>query len=143
MGNTLKMQLQQEAEKMSGTGRGKLFESALERISELEEREAEMAATVDKLRDFADKVHHWNECTSEYRINYGSNGERDYYRDMAGAALEATPASNLNAHNREVAREAIIAAIDDYKREYCGQGIEALLSSFADIYPAQRYPDKE
>ena len=44
MSDTLKIQLQQEAKKMAGTGRGKLFESALERINELERQQSEVAA---------------------------------------------------------------------------------------------------
>ena len=44
MNDTLKIQLHQEAKKMAGTGRGNLFESALERISELERQQSEVAA---------------------------------------------------------------------------------------------------
>jgi len=52
----LKIQLQQEAEKMAGTGRGKLFESALERINELERHQSEVAArAVEDAIDYAEK----------------------------------------------------------------------------------------
>lgn len=44
MTGTLKIQLHQEVKKMAGTGRGKLFESALERINELERQQSEEAA---------------------------------------------------------------------------------------------------
>lgn len=112
---------------------GRMVEGWAERAEGLERSEVELLATVERLRDAMDII----------RQIANHPPQDKAILKKAIDALEATPPTNLNAVRREVAKEAILAAIEDYKREYCGQGIEALLSSFADIYPAKRYPDKE
>lgn len=46
---------------------------------------------VQRYRDVLIKIANWNECSTEFRIDYGSNGERDYYRNLASSALEEIP----------------------------------------------------
>src|SRR5690554_2518788 len=79
----------------------KIIEQQQQQIAELEQRNNELTAAVERLRDFAYKVENWQECTPEFRVNFGSNGERDYYRKLAKNALAATPQQNLNAVKRE------------------------------------------
>ena len=42
----------------------------------------------DKLVEALEEVAKW-EISLEFRVNYGSNGERDYFRNLANEALQA------------------------------------------------------
>ena len=41
-----------------------------------------------KLKTALIRIAKWDELPWEYGFNYGSNGERDYYRTIATAALD-------------------------------------------------------
>jgi hypothetical protein len=74
----------------------------------------ELAAQVELLRDALDKISNWNELPLEYRVNFGSNGQRDYYRNIASVALKTTPAQCL----LEVKADAVRAAFRPLKAEW-------------------------
>lgn len=119
-------------------GNREVIEMQKQALGELVQREAELEAEVERLREQLSVMAAQHRCGCGHPACNRCRDDVDN-RDV----LRATPRQNLNAVRREVARESILAAIEDYKREYCGQGIEALFSSFADIYPAKRYPDEE
>lgn len=73
-----------------------------------------LAAQVEALRDALDKIENWNECTLEFRVNYGSKGERDFYRNVAKNALAATPQQHL----AEVRAQAVIDAVVSHEVKY-------------------------
>lgn len=77
-----------------------------EDVRKLQSGRNELAATVEALRDALDKIANWNECTSEFRMNFGSNGERDFYRGVAKQALAATPQQHLRDVRAEAVKEA-------------------------------------
>jgi len=62
-----------------------------ERDRFLKQRDA-LAAENKALRDALQRIYNWNLHTAQYSIDFGSNGVRDLYRDIARAALtkEAT-----------------------------------------------------
>lgn len=49
---------------------------------------------VGSYREVLNRIANWNECSTQFRIDYGSNGERDYYRNLAGSALVDIPAES-------------------------------------------------
>ena len=44
----------------------------------------------DTLTQALQQIADWNSHTTEYAVDYGSNGVRDFYRNIARAALSAT-----------------------------------------------------
>lgn len=46
-----------------------------------------MTTQTELLREALTRIARWSECEADYRINFGSNGERDYYRQIALDAL--------------------------------------------------------
>lgn len=77
-----------------------------------------LAAQFEALRDSLDKIANWTECTAEFRINYGSNGERDFYRRVAADALAKTPQHHLREVRAEAGRAGYIAGATDAMAEY-------------------------
>ncbi len=47
---------------------------------------------MNKLIQALETIRAWNSHTSEYAVDYGSNGVRDFYRAIAGQALAEQPA---------------------------------------------------
>lgn len=55
----------------------------------------------DTLTQALQQIADWNSHTTEYAVDYGSNGVRDFYRNIARAALSATqPAQAAQSGNR-------------------------------------------
>lgn len=46
-----------------------------------------MTTNHDALREALKRIEAWDECSPKFRMNYGSNGERDYYRKIASEAI--------------------------------------------------------
>lgn len=44
----------------------------------------------------------WDSCNVEFRINYGSNGERDYYREIASRCIVESPPQCLKQHDLDL-----------------------------------------
>jgi len=100
-----------------------------------------LTATVDALRDALDKIANWNECTSEFRVNFGSKGERDFYRAVAAKALEATPQHHLRQVRADAGRDGFIAGY-----MLCNDGAALLKHNYngmADKYAASILAGKE
>lgn len=53
----------------------------------LDKAEAEIA----RLRSALQRIADWNELDSGFRLDYGSKGERDFYRQLASQALAGCP----------------------------------------------------
>lgn len=85
MNNTLKIQLHQEAKKMVGTGRGKLFESALERQqSEVAARAVEWVSLSDKKPDVLEvRV----KLTDGSEVNCWAQSDGDFYWKGGGSEV--------------------------------------------------------
>lgn len=54
---------------------------------EMREDNKRLAAEVKTLRDALETIEMWQSHTSKYSIDYGSNGVRELYRDIARQAL--------------------------------------------------------
>lgn len=52
---------------------------------------ADLEAEVQRLREALARIESWSSHTSEFAIDYGSNGVRDYYRGIASTALKEQP----------------------------------------------------
>lgn len=138
---------QQDAATQANPSRADVYSQTWKLIEQQQARIDELAATVERLREALDELQDNSTGVAVLHMNgdiatWDSLRQGGHFESWL-MAFDETPRQNLNAVKRGVAKEAILAAIEDYKREYCGQGIEALLSSFADTYPAKRYPDKE
>lgn len=92
-------------------------QAALELVGIVTAERDALAASNNKLTDALFKIANWNECTAEFRMNYGSNGERDFYRGIAQSVLHESPQHHLAAHDAEVAAKAVE---DAAKRLMCG-----------------------
>lgn len=52
----------------------------------------ELAAQVQRLREALELIVKWNSHTTDFAVNFGSNGVRDFYRRIAESSLaEQTP----------------------------------------------------
>lgn len=86
----------------------------------------ELAATVDRLTKAADRL--------AYEIaHHPSETDFKSFGPMMDVMNE-TPQQSLAEHDAEVAKKAILAAIEDYNREYCGQGVTRWLDAFSVDY---------
>lgn len=59
--------------------------------SDAQQARADLEAEVQRLRDALARIESWSSHTSEFAIDYGSNGVRDYYRGIASTALKEQP----------------------------------------------------
>ena len=63
----------------------------------------------DTLTQALQQIADWNSHTTEYAVDYGSNGVRDFYRSIARAALSATqPAQAAQPVSRDVIRDVFL-----------------------------------
>jgi hypothetical protein len=82
--------------------------------------------SADKLAQALQRIADWNECSAEYRMDNGSNGERDYYRRLAREALaahqaqQAEPAGKSQHDADSVELRSLCQARDAARRERDG-----------------------
>ena len=63
----------------------------------------------DTLTQALQQIADWNSHTTEYAVDYGSNGVRDFYRNIARAAISATqPAQAAQPVSRDVIRDVFL-----------------------------------
>lgn len=63
----------------------------------------------DTLTQALQQIADWNSHTTEYAVDYGSNGVRDFYRNIARAALSATqPSQAAQPVSRDVIRDVFL-----------------------------------
>jgi len=100
----------------------------LQKAQFVQQRNNELAAMVERLRDVVlEEVLEWVDGNDELLV-------RRIWDSLRLKMLEISPQQSLAEHDAEVARNAILAAAEDYRKEYMGQGAERLLTEFADIY---------
>lgn len=68
--------------KLCGTVIAKGMQGILEEVCRIQSERDELSAALKRIAD-------WNEHTTEFAVDYGSNGVRDHYRQVARAALAA------------------------------------------------------
>ena len=97
-------------------------------IEQLQQRNNELAATVERLR----------EAILDYQ-------NKNHDLNILLAAAVATPAANLNHVKREVAKEAWFNAYDTLEQHIRNDKVitSHSMTDLADEYANQRYPDKE
>lgn len=103
----------------------------------------------DTLTQALQQIADWNSHTTEYAVDYGSNGVRDFYRNIARAALSATqPAQAAQPVARDVIRDVFLRngftikdGCSDLK-PYVYAAANALLEVAA-AQPARRGPSDE
>ena len=63
----------------------------------------------DTLTQALQQIADWNSHTTEFAVDYGSNGVRDFYRNIARLALSATqPAQAAQPVSRDVIRDVFL-----------------------------------
>jgi len=73
----------------------------------------ELAAQVERLRCTLVNISKWNSHSTDYAVNFGSNGVRDFYRAMADKALSETPGQSLEALKAEWQAESVKSLVSD------------------------------
>lgn len=112
-----------------------LIEHQQARIEELEQREQELAATVNRLREDLKAILGWRELRDTKNIPI------ERIEEIAREAIEAAGKQNLNAVKLEVAKAAVKTALINLGE---GSLSEQDISSFAKLYANTNYPsDKD